>query len=64
MLHELEPGFRIPTEEKCKEMIRKSYNWTKENLKELLKSDAESINFTTDLWTSRRNDGYIGVTIS
>ncbi|CAB4386801.1 unnamed protein product [Rhizophagus irregularis] len=56
MLHELEPGFRIPTEEKCKEMIRKSYNWTKENLKELLKSDAESINFTTDLWTSRRND--------
>jgi hypothetical protein len=64
MLHEFEPGFRIPTEEKCKEMICNSYNWTRDNLKELLKSSAKSINFTTDLWTSRRNDGYIGVTIS
>jgi len=64
MLHEFEPGFRIPTEEKCKEMIRNSYNWTKENLKELLKSNANSINITTDLWTCRRNNGYIGVTIS
>lgn len=64
MLYEFEPGFRIPTEEKYKEIIRNSYNWTKDNLKELLRSGAESINFTTDLWTSRRNDGYIGVTIS
>ena len=64
MPYEFEPGFRIPTEEKCKEIIRNSYNWTKDNLKELLRSGAESINFTTDLWTSCRNDGYIGVTIS
>jgi len=64
MLYDFEPGFRIPTEEKCKEMMRKSYDWTKDNLKELLRSGAESINFTTDLWTSRRNDGYVGVTIS
>ena len=64
MLHEFEPGFRIPTEERCKEIIRNSYNWTKENLIELLRSSAESINFTTDLWTSRRNDGYVDVTIS
>ena len=63
MLHEFEPGFRIPTEEKCKELIYNSYEWTKENLKELLKSEAESISFTTDLWTSRQNDSYIGITI-
>jgi hypothetical protein len=49
MLHEFEPGFRIPTEEKCKELINNSYEWTEGNLKELLKSEAESISFTTDL---------------
>ncbi len=49
MLHEFEPEFSIPTEEKCKEMIYDSYNWIKDNLKELLKSSAESINFTIDL---------------
>ena len=25
-------------------------------------STAANINFTTDMWTSRRNDGYIGIT--
>ena len=64
MLHEFEPGFRIPTEEKSKEMICNNYSWIRDNLKELLKSSAESINFTTDLWTSRQNDSYISVTIS
>ncbi|CAB5191218.1 unnamed protein product [Rhizophagus irregularis] len=64
MLHKFEPGFRIPTEEKCKKMKYDSYNWTKDQLQELLKSSANSINFTTDMWTSRRNDSYIGVTIS
>lgn len=64
MLHEFELGFRVPTEEKCKELINNSYEWTEGNLKELLKSGAESISFTTDLWISHQNDGYIGVTVS
>ncbi|PKB92775.1 hypothetical protein RhiirA5_438011 [Rhizophagus irregularis] len=49
MLHKFEPGFRIPTEEKCKKMKYDSYNWTKDQLQELLKSSANSINFTTDM---------------
>ncbi|CAB4495189.1 unnamed protein product [Rhizophagus irregularis] len=49
MLHKFEPGFRIPTEEKCEKMIYDSYNWTKDQLQELLKSSANSINFTTDM---------------
>ena len=64
MLHNFELGFKIPTEERCKVMIRESYNWTKDHLQELLRSGANTINITTDLWTSRRNDSYIGVTIS
>ena len=42
MLHKFEPGFRIPTEEKCKEIICNSHSWTKDNLKELLRSGAET----------------------
>ena len=64
MLHNFEPGFKIPTEERCKVMIQNSYNWTRDNLQELLKSDANTVNITTDIWTSCRNDSYIGVTIS
>ena len=64
MLHNFEPGFKIPTEEKCKTMIQESYKWTKEHLQELLRSGANTVNITTDLWTSRRNDSYIGVIIS
>jgi hypothetical protein len=64
MLHEFEPGFKIPSEDRCKKMIQESYNWTRDHLQELLKSSANSINITTDLWTSRRNDSYIGVTVS
>ena len=64
MLREFEPGFKIPIKEKCKEMIYDSYKWIMDHLRELLRSGADSINITTDLWTSRRNDGYIGVTIS
>src|SRR5581483_9040190 len=63
MLHNFESGFRIPTEERCKTMIQESYNWTKDNLQELLRSGANTINITTDLWTSQQNDSYISVTI-
>ncbi len=64
MLHNFEQGFKIPTEARCKTIIQESYNWTKDHLWELLKSGANTINVTTDLWTSRQNDSYIGITIS
>jgi len=64
MLYNFELSFKIPSEERCKTMIQESYNWTKDHLKELLKLGADTINVTTDLWTSCRNDSYIGVTIS
>ncbi len=64
MLHNFEQGFKIPAEARCKTIIQESYNWTKDHFRELLKSGANTINVTTDLWTSRRNDSYISVTIS
>ena len=52
MLHNFEQEFKIPTEARCKTIIQESYNWTKDHLQELLKSGTNTINVTTDLWTS------------
>jgi len=43
-------------------VIRDAFDWSTEQLLGMMASDADTINITTDLWTSRRNDGYIGVT--
>jgi hypothetical protein len=58
----LEPGFAIPCIKTMKKMIRDAFNWSSEQLLGMISSGADTINFTTDLWTSRRNDSYIGIT--
>ena len=44
--------------------VYEAYDWTGESMKELLLSSAKYVLFTTDLWTSRAKQGYIGVTAS
>ena len=43
-------------------MIGEVYNWSCDQLLELLKVDCISASITTDFWTSRARHGYIGVT--
>jgi hypothetical protein len=64
LVHGLEPGFEIPCIKTMKKLIRDAYNWSMKQLLGMLVSEAETINFTTDMWTSRRNNGYIGVTVN
>lgn len=61
-IHACEPGFVIPCEKTVKDMIHEAYNWTKDQLINLLGSTVTSIHLTTDLWTSKSNHGYIGIT--
>ena len=62
LVHGLEPGFAIPCVKTMCKLIRHAFNWSSKQLLGLLSSQADTINFTTDLWTSRRNDSYIGIT--
>lgn len=57
-----DPSFIIPGEQKVKTMISKSYNYNRENLKNLLNETATSVSLTTDLWSSRAKHGYLGIT--
>ncbi len=45
-------------------MIGEAYEWSKDQLLELLKVDCIAASITTDFWTSRARHGYIGVTCS
>lgn len=57
-----EPGFQIPCEKTAKNLIHEAYIWSKSQLLNLLGSTVTSVHLTTDLWTSRGNHGYIGIT--
>ena len=61
-IHACEPGFVIPCEKTIKNLIYEAYDWSKDQLTNLLGSTVTSIHLTTDLWTSKSNHGYIGVT--
>src|SRR5947207_12420221 len=52
----LEPGFVIPCVKTMHKVIRDAFDWSTEQLLGMMASDADTINITTDLWTSRRND--------
>ncbi|CAG8488560.1 1917_t:CDS:2 [Scutellospora calospora] len=57
-----DPSFTIPGEKKIRTMIAKSYNYNRENLKNLLNQTVKSISLTMDLWSSRAKHGYLGIT--
>jgi len=54
----------MPDEKGIKKVIYKAYNFTLPTMIEKIKVDAKSISITTDMWTARNGQGYIGVTCS
>ena len=60
----LNPHYNLPNDKNLKLLIYQAYGWTEESMKELLSSSAKYISLTTDLWTSRAKQGYIGITAS
>src|SRR5688572_4165396 len=61
-IHACEPGFQIPCEKTAKNLIHEAYTFSKDQLLNLSGSTVISIHLTTELWTAKSNDGYIGVT--
>ena len=61
-LKALNPSFNIPCENTIQMLLETAYQYTEQKLKNLLEIDAISVSLTTDFWTSRSQEGYIGVT--
>jgi hypothetical protein len=54
----------MPDEKGIKKVIYNTYNFTLLALIEKIKMDTKSVSITTDMWTARNGQGYIGVTCS
>jgi hypothetical protein len=63
MMKTIDPAFNPPSSKSIKSSLAVAYNKGVLQLKELLSRTCETASITTDLWTSRSNDGYIGVTL-
>lgn len=54
----------MPDEKGIKKVIGSAYNFTLPKLIEKIKLEAKNVSLTTDMWTSKGGQGYIGVTCS
>ena len=54
----------MPDEKGIKKVIYKAYNFTLPVLIKKINDDAKRVSITTDMWTARNGQGYIGVTCS
>ncbi len=64
LLNFFDPRVTIPSDHKIHEMLSKSYNYTYQELQDLIKKEAGSIALTADCWSSRSRHPYIGATAS
>lgn len=64
LINELDPGFVIPDEKGIKKIITNSYKSTLPTLIEKIGVEAKSVSLTTDMWTAKSGQGFIGVTCS
>src|SRR6266542_2225642 len=63
-LNALNPSFNIPCENTIQILLESAHQYTEQKLRSLLETDAISVSLTTDFWTSRSQEGYIGITCS
>ena len=64
LIKELDPAFIVPDVKLIKQIIHKSYNHTFPLIKKFLHDNSISVCLTTDMWTARNRQGFLGVTCS
>jgi len=62
MMSKIDPKFRPPSDRFIKSEMEFSYLRNIEFLRQEIQTSCETATITADLWTSRKNEGYIGVT--
>jgi hypothetical protein len=63
-IKELDPAFTIPDTRLIKQTIQNAYNNTFPLIQEFVENNSISVNLTTDMWTGRNRQGFLGVTCS
>ncbi|GBC44168.2 zinc finger BED domain-containing protein 1-like [Rhizophagus irregularis DAOM 181602=DAOM 197198] len=63
-IHELDPNYQIPSDKTIQQLIAELYNQIKIVLTKKFSKNIISYSITTDLWTARSRNGYIGITCS
>jgi zinc finger BED domain-containing protein 1 (E3 SUMO-protein ligase ZBED1) len=61
-INALDPAFTIPDVKLVKQLIHKAYSHTLPFIIEHIENNAIFINLTTDMWTARNRQGYLGIT--
>jgi hypothetical protein len=64
LIKELDPAFILPDTKLIKLIIHKAYNYTLPYIKNFLNKNATSVSLTTDMWTAKNRQGFLGVTCS
>jgi hypothetical protein len=60
----LDPAFKIPNVKLIKQTIHSAYNHTLPLIQRFIEENAISVSLTTDMWTGRNRQGFLGVTCS
>ena len=63
MILELDPYYVIPTRNTVKSIIKKAFEKRRTSIKEFVKNISGKISFTTDIWSSLKTEGFLGITI-
>src|SRR3954464_4769570 len=63
-IHEFDPNYQCPSDKTIQQLLAEAYNQIKVVLTKKFNEEIISCSITTDLWTARSRNGYIGVTCS
>lgn len=61
-IKELDPAFIIPDVRLIKQTIQNAYNYTFPLIQEFVENNSISVSLTTDMWTGRNRQGFLGLT--
>jgi hAT family C-terminal dimerisation region/Protein of unknown function (DUF 659)/Domain of unknown function (DUF4413) len=64
MVSRFDPVYQIPTRNTVKKFIKKSFDRRRNKIKEYIsKNIPGKVSITTDIWSSIKNEGFLGITI-
>ena len=63
MISNFDPNYQLPTRNTIKNFIIKSFNERKNLVKNYIKNIPGKVSITTDIWSSLKNESFLGITV-